>query len=246
MLSRRVWMILVGVAVVMVGVILVVVLAPRGQEPAVDDALPFAAPVADPPLAEVVDGPGYAAQIDQEWATEAAEATGIPRTVVLGYAGAIIGARENFPGCTLSWTTLAGIGSVESDHARHDGATTDELGNVSPQIFGVPLTGGEVENIPDSDGGEFDGTADIDRAIGPMQIIPQTWRSWAIDSDGNGVPDPHNIFDATLAAADYLCYHNPDWETPDDWRAGVSWYNSATGYAVSVADAANRYTELAP
>jgi membrane-bound lytic murein transglycosylase B len=226
-----------AVIVIVVGV----VMFPRASESDGGGGLPFAAPAPDPPLATIVELSGHAGQIDQKWATQASEATGIPRTVLLAYVAAILGARENFPGCTLSWTTLAGIGSVESDHARYGGATVDEQGNVLPQILGVPLTGGDVENIPDSDGGEFDGTDEFDRAIGPMQIIPQTWRSWAIDADGNGVPDPHNIFDATLAAADYLCFHNPEWQTPRDWRAGISWYNSATGYATLVAEAAQRY-----
>ena len=252
MLSRRVWMILAGLAVVIVAVLVFVLLAPRagdtgaGESPTIEQeevAFPDAAPPA--PLDVAPHAPGYAGLINQEWADEISTATGIPYTAVLAYAGAVMAAETNFSGCTLSWNTLAGIGLVESDHGRHGGASVDASGNVAPPIFGVPLTGGDVENIPDTDEGEIDGTAEFDRAVGPMQIIPSTWRSWTNDANGDGIQDPHNIFDATLAAANYLCFHNPDWTTLEDWRAGISWYNSATGYASNVATAAQTYADAA-
>lgn len=244
-------MILAGLAVIVIGILVVVLLVPRGVpgpdgEPTTTEesvSFPDAAPPA--PLDVAPHAPGYAGLINQAWAEQITATTGIPYTAVLAYAGAVMAAEVNFPGCTLSWNTLAGIGLVESDHGRHDGASIDEAGNVAPPIFGVPLTGGAVENIPDTDGGEIDGTAEFDRAVGPMQIIPSTWTSWTIDANGDGMQDPHNIYDATLAAADYLCFHNPDWTTPEDWRAGISWYNSATGYATNVASAAQLYAEAA-
>ena len=250
--SRRVWMILAGVAVLAVVVLVCVLLTPRGDDR--DDSespssseeqveVPDAAPPA--PLDVAPHAPGYAGLINQQWAADISDSTDISYPVVLAYAGAVMAAQANFPECTLSWNTLAGIGSVESDHGRHDGASVDAAGNVSPPIFGVPLTGGDVENIPDTDGGEIDGTAEFDRAVGPMQIIPSTWTSWTNDGNGDGIQDPQNIFDSTLAAANYLCFHNPDWSTPDDWRAGISWYNAATGYAANVAAAAQRYADAA-
>lgn len=244
-------MILAGLAVAVVAVLLFFVLAPRAVESPAEEASPadeevfFPDAAAPAPLAATAHRLGYAGAVNEAWATEISAGTGIPNTAVLAYAGAVMTAQANYPGCTLSWNTLAGIGSVESDHGRHGGASIDADGNVTPQIFGVPLTGGDVENIPDTDGGEIDGTAEFDRAVGPMQIIPSTWRSWMIDVDGDGIPDPHNIFEATVAAANYLCFHNPDWQTPEDWRAGISWYNSATGYAANVAAAAQRYADAA-
>ena len=38
-----------------------------------------------------------------------------------------------------------------------------------------------------------------------MQFIPSTWQRWGADGDGDGDADPHNVFDATLAAGRYLC-----------------------------------------
>jgi len=206
----------------------------------------FATQAPPPPRASTLAGPGFNDMVDPDWATETADATGIPRQALLAYAGATIGVVENFPECTIGWNTLAGIGKVESDHARHGGATIDANGHVEPLIFGVPLTGGEVEDIPDTDAGEFDGTADFDRAIGPMQIIPSTWRSWHTDGNGDGVPDPHNVYDAALAAANYLCHAQTDWTTGEGWRAGVAAYNTEPSYAAAVAEAAQEYADLVP
>lgn len=234
-------MILAGLAVVVIGILVVVLLVPRGVpggDSSTDEPVSF--PDAASPAPLDVTG-----AIDPEWIADISDATGIPAVPLAAYVRAIAGAEVNFPGCTLSWNTLAAIGAIESDHGRHDGASSDDHGNVTPQIFGVPLTGGDVENIPDTDGGEFDQTSEFDRAIGPMQLIPSTWQSWAIDGNNDAVPDPHNIFDATLAAADYLCFHNPDWTTPEDWAAGIGWYNSATGYATNVATEAQRYADAA-
>ena len=209
-----------------------------------DAAAPaFATQALPPPEAAALAGPGLIDRVDPQWAADTAAATRIPREALLAYAGAALGAVENFPECTIGWNTLAGIGKVESDHGRHGGGVVGPSGHIEPLIFGVPLTGGDVENIPDTDGGEFDGTAEFDRAIGPMQIIPQTWRSWPADGNGDGVPDPHNIYDAAIAAANYLCHAESDWVSPDGWRAGVAAYNTHPEYAAAVASAAQDYAD---
>ena len=78
-----------------------------------------------------------------------------------------------------------------------------------------------------------------------MQMIPQTWRSWAFDGSGDGVPDPHNIFDAATAAGDYLCHAAGELRTPDGWRAGIASYNAGQSYLQNVAAAAQRYADAA-
>lgn len=244
-----------GAAVVVVGVVVAAVLVPRiaeetgaggsgsssGSGGASDPGVTVAEQAAPPPLAATPTGPGGIGLIDPAWVEETAVSTRIPREAVLAYAGAVVGAEELFPGCGLGWNTLAGIGYAESDHGRHGGATFEWNGHVSPEIFGVPLDGTDTAHIPDTDGGEFDGTAEIDRAIGPMQLIPQTWRSWPSDGNGDGVPDPHNIYDAAVAAANYLCHATTTFTTDDGFRAGVAAYNSADGYLRTVATAAQRY-----
>ncbi|MDH6181999.1 membrane-bound lytic murein transglycosylase B [Microbacteriaceae bacterium SG_E_30_P1] len=231
-------------ALAVVATVAVVALAPRETlPPAPTDApdLLFATQAAAPPLAAEPTGPGPIGLIDPTWVESTAAVTGIPHQAVLAYAGAVVNAEENFPGCGIGWNTLAGIGYAESDHGRHGGATFEENGHVSPKIFGVPLDGTTTEEIPDTDGGEFDETADIDRAIGPMQLIPSSWRSFPSDGNGDGVPDPHNIYDAAVAAANYLCRASGDFTTREGWAAGVAAYNSAGSYTGIVATAAQSY-----
>ena len=46
---------------------------------------------------------------------------------------------------------------------------------------------------------------DLDRAVGPMQFLPASWARYGADGNGDGVRDPHQLDDAALAAAAYLC-----------------------------------------
>ena len=208
-------------------------------------AEPFATQAAPPPLGGT--GQGYTGMIDPDWAQRTAEATGIPERAVLAYAGAAIRAAEVYPDCGIGWNTLAGIGIVESDHGSFDGSSTGSDFTVTPPIYGVVLDGGDTEHIPDSDAGAIDGIGDYDRAVGPMQLLPQTWASWPSDGNGDGVGDPPNIADASIAAANHMCraVAGP-MTTPEGWREGVAAYNSGDDYLRKVAAAAQRYLDEAP
>ena len=206
----------------------------------------FAAQSPPPPRASAPTQPGYVGLIDPDWAQRTAVATGIPILAVLAYGGAAIRSEEAFPGCSLGWNTIAAIGLVESDHGRYGGAEVGADFRAVPEIFGVVLDGGDTLNIPDSDGGAVDGIVDYDRAVGPMQLIPQTWASFPSDGNGDGVPDPHNLSDAAIAGANHMCRAVAgDMSTPDGWREGIAAYNTALTYAGKVADAANRYRDSA-
>lgn len=203
----------------------------------------FAIQAVGPVLAPQPTGPGYVDMIDPTWASETAGRTGIPKLALLAYAGAVVRSREVYPGCGIGWNTLAGIGLVESDHGRHDGSVVGDDFRVRPEIFGVVLDGGETENIPDSDGGAIDGITDFDRAVGPMQLIPQTWESWPSDGNGDGIPDPQNIADSAIAAANHMCRAAGEMETPSGWGTGVAAYNRVAAYVQAVATAAQRYAD---
>jgi hypothetical protein len=41
-------------------------------------------------------------------------------------------------------------------------------------------------------------------AIGWMQFLPSTWKTWGVDANGDGIKDPYNPADAIFAAARYL------------------------------------------
>ena len=86
--------------------------------------------------------------------------------------------------------------------------------------------------IVDSDGGRLDGNAEWDRAIGPMQFLPETWSRWAVDGNGDGVADPHNLYDATATAARFLCHLvDTRGSSPSSFLLG---YNDSRSYARTV------------
>jgi membrane-bound lytic murein transglycosylase B len=217
--------------------------APDAEPPA--EQRPTWAPPADPPVAASDPGSGLQTRVDADWAAQTAAATGIPVRALIAYAGAAMFKAEQMPECGLSWSTLAGVGLVESDHGRHGGSMLDENGTAVPGIFGIALDGITTAEVPDSDDGAIDGDPDHDRAVGPMQLIPQTWRNWHVDGGGDGVEDPQNIDDAAAAAANYLCRSSTGMDTEAGWRAAISAYNSSDEYLARVAAAAVSYTELA-
>jgi len=243
-------------AVVVVLGVVAVVLIPRlgslSRPDAAATAAPRWAPAAPAPVAaapsslvEPVETLGIAALVDPKWAAATSAATGIPERALLAYAGAALRKAAATPACKLSWTTLAAIGKAESDHGEHGGSSIGADGTVTPPIYGVALNGDGVALIPDSDGGTIDGDAAADRAVGPMQLIPQTWRNWHTDGNGDGVQDPQNIDDAVMATTNYLCRASTALGTQSGWRAAISAYNSAPSYIAKVASFAVRYNRLA-
>lgn len=183
-------------------------------------------------------------RIDPEWTSQMAAATGIPERALAAYAFAHVSIAEEQPECSLDWTTIAAIGSIESDHGSHAGSVLDEYGNVQPAIIGRALDGDGVAKIADTDGGLFDGDVTWDRAVGPMQFIPSTWAKWASDANGDDLADPNQIDDAALATARYLCASGP-MTSPEGWRAAVFSYNHDNDYVDKVATVANRYAASA-
>lgn len=239
------------VAAALVTTAVLVFLAPRvpgmpGAGPVVEQPAPAWAPPAEPPVAAASPGVGIAGLVDADWLASTSGATGIPERALAAYAGAALAKAASMPECGLSWNTLAGIGATESDHGRHGGSAVRGDGTVEPPIYGVPLAGGEgVEHIPDSDGGELDGDTEFDRAVGPFQLIPQTWRNWHTDASGDGVEDPHHIDDAAMATANYLCRVSIHIDTEAGWIAAVSGFNSPQSYRDTVATYAVLYADSA-
>jgi hypothetical protein len=168
---------------------------------------------------------------------------GIPALTLRAYREAAAWAAGYDPGCRLSWTVLAGIGRIESNHGLFGGAATrfSPAGAVSPRITGPPLDGRGVAAIPDSDGGRWDGDTVWDRAVGPMQFIPGTWRSLGRDGNGDQVADPNNLFDAAVSAAGYLCLSGGDLSDPAQLRQAVYGYNHSWSYVDAVLGWAGLY-----
>lgn len=176
------------------------------------------------------------------WAAQRAPTLEIPVVALEAYAYAARVAEVENPKCHLSWTTLAAIGEIESHHGTYRHATVAPNGDVRPAIRGVRLDGtGGTLRIVDSDAGGLDGDASADRAMGPMQFIPLTWRLYGVDANNDGVVSVDNIDDAALSAAGYLCWRGKDLATPRGWINALRAYNNSEPYARAVRDWATAY-----
>jgi membrane-bound lytic murein transglycosylase B len=153
---------------------------------------------------------------------------------------------EDQPACAIQWWALAGISRVEGRHGTYGGSALDPLGWATPDIIGIPLNGERnTRVIRDSDDGSFDRDPEYDRAVGPMQFIPSTWRRWAADGDGDGEENPHNLYDATLAAARYLCRASSGLSSDEGLRRAYFSYNHSNAYVDNVLRWARAYEQLA-
>ncbi|MBC7594379.1 MAG: lytic transglycosylase domain-containing protein [Kineosporiaceae bacterium] len=212
-----------------------------GPQPVALPETTVVAPVAGSVAASVVaPAVSNSARIDPSWLDTVSLNTGIPRIALAAYAGAATVLAESSPQCHLGWNTLAAIGHIESDDGRHGGAILSDNGYSSVPIIGPRLDGGAFAGIHDSDGGVWDGDSVWDHAVGPFQFIPQTWRTWGADGNGDGQANPNQLDDAALTAARYLC-HAGDMSTVDGWRRAIFSYNHSESYVDDVAKVANSY-----
>ena len=191
--------------------------------------------------ADVASGSGVPA-IDDDWLERTSTASGVPITALRAYARAELMAPG---GCGVGWTTLAGIGWIESQHGLLGGRTLMTDGRSSSRILGPALDGtGSFAAIPaTAESRRWHGDRSWDHAFGPMQFISGTWASWQSDGDGDGVADPNDLDDAAYAAARYLCAGGRDLTAASGWTAGVLSYNNSRSYLDSVHVAASAYAE---
>ncbi|UOE22084.1 lytic murein transglycosylase [Thermobifida halotolerans] len=179
--------------------------------------------------------------INPEWLDRVSSATGIPHRALQAYATAQLRLVEEQPDCQVSWPTLAAIGEVESKHGTHTGGEIAADGVTTVRVIGIPLNGsGGTAAIRDTDGGVLDGDTEWDRAVGPMQFIPTTWEIWGTSADG-GEPDPHDIDDAALSAARYLCADGRVLTTSQGWWEAILSYNRSQRYGEEVLGIADDY-----
>ena len=172
----------------------------------------------------------------------------IPGLFLDAYRDAATAMAELDPGCGLRWTALAGVGRIESNHGRSAQAELSLRGDISPPIIGVPLDGTNgTALVRDTDRGELDGDAIYDRAVGPMQVIPSTWRLVARDGNGDNVEDPNNVFDAAMTAATYLCRAAPGGLATDDGlHAAFFSYNHSEAYSLTALHWSKVYDAFRP
>jgi len=159
--------------------------------------------------------------------------SGIPGVPLAAYRHAeqVLGVTQSV--CQLHWPLLAAIGRAESGNAR-DGQV-DAAGRTLGQILGPRLDGSPgLSRVPDSDQGQLDGDSVWDRAVGPLQLLPSTWRRYAADGDGDGRTDPNDMFDAALTAGRYLCAGGVNLGDPDQLGPAVFRYRHSDSYVTAV------------
>lgn len=167
------------------------------------------------------------------WIDHTARVSGISPTAIAAYGDATLVLSKEQPACHLGWSTLAGVGSVESENGTIGGRALLPDGLSTSPISGPALNGaGGYAAIGNGSGGWTS-------ALGPMQFIPSTWSRWGADGNGDGYDDINNIFDAALAAGRYLCADGHDLSTAPGWTAAIYSYNHSANYVQEVYAAAN-------
>lgn len=204
-------------------------------------------PAAAKPAPDInIHGTGRTAVQLRKWSEPIAEKTGIPVQALMAYGNAEVIARETRPECGITWNTLAGLGYVETLHGTYDGkrygaSKLNDKGFAEPEIFGPQLNGEEFARIEDSDDGKLDGDKEFDRAMGPMQFIPQAWETYGVDANGDGKSSPQNIDDAAAAAVRLLCDFDRNLASAEGWTRAIRAYNLSDEYVIKVRDAAANY-----
>jgi hypothetical protein len=236
-----------------VGVVVGVVSVPRGVAPVADPsprtaqptpALPSSAPAvpSGSPLPTPPTPPTRPADQLGPWAARISAQIGVPPVAIQAYGYAAEAMRTGDPQCHLGWTTLAGVGQVESSHGQSSGAVLEVSGRSTPVVIGPALDGrGGRALVHDTDAGAFDGDSTYDRAMGPMHLLPAEWRRYSVDADADAIADPYDIDDATLALARLLCAGPEDLSQLSGWNAAIARHHPGTAYATSVFAVADNY-----
>lgn len=212
------------------------VTGPVPQEVPSPSPSPSLSPTPDPttPSAEPSPSPTEVfVPPDAEYLARTLGREGIPRVMLDAYQRAAARMRSSQPGCGLTWHMIAAIGRIESGHGASGRAVTPDGTLVYP-ILGPRLDGTRFARIPDTDGGRWDGDEVWDRAVGPMQFIPSTWALLGRDGSGDGKASPHNVHDATLATATYLCLYDRNLRKAPQLRDAYFAYNHSDSYVDTV------------
>ena len=132
-------------------------------------------------------------------------------------------------------------GAGGADPENEDAAESDD----ESQDDDAPIRarGNGFAVIHDSDDGRLDGNHRWDRAVGPMQFLPETWSRFEADGNDDAVFDPQNLYDAAATAGAFLCWLKS--HRGADPGSFVLGYNSSDTYVRNVLGAAERLGSVA-
>jgi hypothetical protein len=162
-------------------------------------------------------------------------ADGISSVALTAYERAAQREQKVNASCRIPWQLVAAIGYIESDDGQFGADHLLKSGKEAAPLLGIPLDGSPgVALILDAHG-------HYARAEGPMQFIPSTWSTWQADGNGDRKMDPQNIFDASAAAADYLCSGTGDLSSLPNQPAAITHYNDSPIYVKNVMNVEHAY-----
>jgi cell wall-associated NlpC family hydrolase len=167
--------------------------------------------------------------------------------MLAAYKTAAILVTDSVPTCRgMRWQVLAGIAKIESNNAGGHAITAG--GDITPHIVGPRLdgsgAGGNTTAVRDTDGGKWDGDTVYDRAVGPFQFLPATFRAYGKDANADGHVDPHNADDSALAAALYLCGTGRNLTDRGQLSTAIYGYNHSDAYVSDVLSWIDHYDSL--
>lgn len=180
--------------------------------------------------------------LDTEELLDGLGSEGIPTPALTAYRRAADLLDDADPGCHLTWTVLAAIGRVESNHGQINKSQLSVKGLATPAIFGPRLTGEDgTTKVADTDDGIIDHDEVVDRGVGPMQFVPATWKVVAVDADGDDRRNPQDMTDAATGVGIHLCSGAGDLADPQGLRTALLRFNHFTAYADLVTEVTQAY-----
>ena len=179
-------------------------------------------------------GPASGASSSAVGASVLVEQLGWSPVLADAVARAVSGASVRSPGCQPRLALVAAVVETEAGGGR--GRTITPAGDTDPKVIGPALDGTTpgTATVADTDGGRWDGDARWDHAVGIAQFLPSTWAAEGLDANGDGVADPHNVYDAVASQVAKLCRDGFPLAGADDERRALLAYNPAGWYADEV------------
>ena len=183
--------------------------------------------------------------IAASWLSDVSRQTGIGTVALEAYALASVRLAREQPKCHVGWTTLAGIGAIESGHGTNGGSRLRADGTTSRPILGPALDGSSgMARIP-STSSPRSGTATRDGTTpsDPCSSSRRRGASGAPTATTTARPTPTTSSTRPTAAGRYLCASGRDMRTGEGWTQAIFSYNHSEDYVRSVVARANSYVK---